>query len=106
MPIKKLVKYQDPAGNKYKNLELAKDAYLQMKAVIVNNDNRKLSLPSNIYDIPRNLRQKSGVSRLNTTFNMAQSNQRKSLPTMTKHKSEPIDTKNAHITNRVPLLQV
>jgi len=105
VPIKKLVKYQDPAGNKYKNLELAKDAYLQMKAVIVNNDNRKLSLPSNIYDIPRNLRHQSGVSGLNTTLNIAQSNQRKSLPTMTKHKSEPIDTKNALITNRVPLMQ-
>ena len=101
-PIKKLAKYEDPAGIKYKNMQSALAAFVKMKSIGI----RKPELyqpapylyPVKRKSLPLNIEEVSPTKRLNTalgppslrTINNGQSHQRRSLPPLMKQKSEPV----------------
>ena len=87
-PMTKLTKYEDPDGNKYKNLHAAKEALAlqtfedQVPGVVVNKRGKRKSLPSNIEETSPSKRQVPSLGPRNQGRPLPQqvSKERSSLP--------------------------
>ena len=90
IPIKKLVKYQDPEGNNYKNLQLAQQAFERTKSGgTVNSHRRKQSLPLNIEEV--NLHNNVSRSDITGTQDIKGPGQEKILASCIQDKSRNIN---------------
>jgi len=88
IPMKQLVKYFDPEGNKYKNLQLAQQAYEKTKIdVPVNYPRRKQSLPLNVEEVAL-VNVQNNISRVERVVAQDIQGKRRSLPTIANIRSE------------------
>jgi len=92
IPMKQLVKYIDPEGNKYKNLQLAKQAFEVRKVdVPVNFSRRKQSLPMNV-EVVSSVNVPNSISRFESAVVQDNQGKRRSLPAMANIRPEVYNT--------------